>query len=363
MRLTKLIIAGLTVISTSLSGPVHAAAFSVASGLTDYAEIVELDCNFEFRPGREFQFPTADSVLQSYGYVLWKNKPALIAEPLDYSLHQGRRGKLSGDFVVRDGIAWFAGVLDDCTRVYAEDASTHSELNRLEHLLFNGKVVFADTYAAARNLINHDVIVRGEGLEPRQRLYTDERSRWFGLSDRQILKVVGIDMHRYAHAKGVGPFFLVVENEDGNQGLIKYNPEYLEVPHGVLPIYSTPPVRDLTAAPLPARASYVGPREEGNQPIPGENGYLLTINRFDREVDGQEALLEMQQAGFQARLMPRAQADGQVIHELQIAGFPSRPLAESMARIVASRFGWIRTPEVKADVSASAPASTARSGR
>ena len=362
MRLTKLIFAGLLAILWSLAGPVHAAAFSVAGGLSDYAEIVEVDCNFEFRPGREFQFPSADEVLQSYGFILWKNKPSLIAEPLDYSLHQGRRGKLSGDMVIRDGIAWFSGVLDDCTRVYAEDASVHSELNRIEHLLFNGKVVFADTYAAARELINHDVIVRGEGLEPRQRLYTAERSRWFGLSDRQILRVVGIDMHRYAHAKGVGPFFLVVENDQGQRGLIKYNPEYLEVPHGVLPIYSTPPARDLATAPLPARASYIGPREDGNQPIPGENGYLLSINRFEREADGHAALLEMQQAGFQARLVARNQAD-RVIHELQIGGFPSRPLAESMARIVASRFGWIRTPEVKAEVSAAPSASKTRSAR
>ena len=362
MRLTKLILAGLMAIFWPLSGHVYAAAFSVAGGLSDYAAIVEVDCNFEFRPGREFQFPSADEVLQSYGYILWKNKPALIAEPLDYSLHQGRRGKLSGDLLVRDGIVWFSGVLDDCTRIYAEDASTHSELNRLEHLLFNGKVVFADTYAAARGLINHDVIVRGEGLEPRQRLYTSERSRWFGLSDRQVLKVVGIDMHRYAHAKGVGPFFLVVENDAGKRGLIKYNPEYLEVPHGVLPIYSAPPARDLAASPLPARASYVGPREEGNQPMPGENGFVLTMNRFERQSDGQAALLELQQAGFQARLVQTG-APQQLVYELRIDGFPSRPLAESMARIVASRFGWIRTPEVKADVSASTPSNTARSAR
>ena len=349
-------------IASVLFGSAQAATFSVADGLSDYAQIVEVNCNFEFRPGREFQFPSADDVLQSYGYILWKNKPSLMSEPLDYSLHQGRRGKLTGDFVVRDGIVWFAGVMDDCTRVYAEDDSTHSELNRLEHLLFNGKVVFADTYAAARSLLNHDVIVRGEGLEPRQRLYTAERSRWFSLSDRQVLKVVDIDMHRYAHAKGVGPFFLVVENQHGQQGLIKYNPEYLEVPHGVLPIYSAPPARQLTSAPLPARARYIGPRVEGNQPIPGEHGFVLSINRFARQADGQAALLEMQQAGFDAQLVPRMAQDA-TYYQLQISGFPSRPLAESMARIVASRFGWIRRPEVEAEMAAAPAPSNARSAR
>ena len=61
MRLTKLILAGLMAIFWPLSGHVYAAAFSVAGGLSDYAAIVEVDCNFEFRPGREFQFPSAES--------------------------------------------------------------------------------------------------------------------------------------------------------------------------------------------------------------------------------------------------------------------------------------------------------------
>ena len=323
-----------------LSGTANAAAFSPSSGMSDYANIVELNCNYQYRPGREFQFPSADKVLQPYGFILWKSKPSLVSPPLDYSLNLGRRGKLSGEFVYNDGIRWFTGVMDDCSRVYAEDASAHAERSSLEHLMFHGKVFFADTYAAAKTLIGHDVIVRGKGLEPRQRLYTQQRKQYYSLSDGQVLKVVGIDTHRYAHAKGVGPFFLRVENAQKQQGLIKFNPDYLEVPYGVLPVYQRTPARVFVDDPLPARASTGGSRPSGNQPMLGENAFALTVKHFNSEAEGLAAELELKQAGFSARLMPTTTAQG-LSYELQVEGFASERLATSMARILANRFGWI----------------------
>ena len=326
------------------AGLAQAVSFSAASGVLDYARIVELGCNFEFRSGWEFEFPSADPVLQPYGFILWKNKPSLISNPLDYSLHEGRRGKLTGDTVIHDGILWYAGVMDDCTRIYAEDASTHSKNSALEHLIFHGKVFFADTYAAARSLIGHDVIVQGEGLEPRQRLYTSERQHYFPLRDGQVLRVVGIDTHRYAHTKGVGPFFLEVENAEQRRGLIKYNPEYLRVPHGVLPVFVQAPGREFANIELPARTRFLANTKQGTRPIPGDDAYVLTLNRFRRESDGLNAVAELELAGFSAYLMPAQDQTGR-LYELRVGGFSSAGLAESMAQILANRFGWIEVPD------------------
>ncbi|MGJ8670562.1 MAG: SPOR domain-containing protein [Oceanococcus sp.] len=340
MRFSRKFIALITLQLSVFATAGQAVSFPAASGVLDYARIVELGCNFEFRSGWEFEFPSADPVLQPYGFILWKNKPSIVSNPLDYSLHQGRRGKLTGELVVRDGIRWYTGVMDDCTRIYAEDASTYSKNSPLEHLIFHGKVFFADTYAAAQSLIGHDVIVQGAGLEPRQRLYTPDRRHYFPLQGGQVLRVVGIDTHRYAHTKGVGPFFLVVENADQRRGLIKYNPEYLRVPHGVLPVYVRAPGREFANNELPGRKRFLNKARQGNHPIPGDDAYVLTLNRFRRESDGLNAVAELELAGFSAYLMP-PENQTEMLYELRVEGFSSAGMAESMARILANRFGWI----------------------
>lgn len=349
MERSKLRQIALTTLCASVCSVSSAALNSAADGFTDYARIVEVGCNFEYRPGREFQFPTADSVLQPYGFVLWRAEPSLAANPLDYSLHQGRRGKLSGETVIRDGVVWYSGLLDDCTHVYAEDASANASRDGLEHLSFSGKVFFADTYAAAKSLIGHDVIVRGEGLEPRQRLYTHSRRLFYRLSDRQVLRVLGIDTHRYAHAKGVGPFFLQVENAHGKRGLIKYNPDYLELPHGPLPIYQSPPGREFASTNLPAGLS--GERVQGNQPMPYE-GYALNLNRFTKQSTGLQAVAELQEAGFNAQLLEQDMS-----WNLRVEGFATERMAQAMLRILASRFGWLQLESLQA------PTTLAQSGR
>lgn len=334
----------------AFAGLAQPISFSAVGGMADYARVVELNCNFEYRSGLEFQFPSADPVLRPYGFVLWKSKPSIVSRPLDYSLYQGHRGKLSGETVLRDGIRWYTGVLDDCSRIYAEDASAHAQRPGLEHLMFHGKVFFAETYAAAKKLIGHDVIVRGPGLEPRQRLYTRERDTHYSLSDKQVLRVVGIDTHRYAHAKGVGPFFLQLENADGKQGLIKYNPDYLEVPHGILPVSVPLPGRGFAQTHLPARKDAVQAAVQGNQPMPRQRAYLLSVQQFRNENQAAQAMAELQQAGFDAVVMPQPKSQGGPAFELRIEGFSSAALARSMARILANRFGWIKTDTTHAVV-------------
>jgi hypothetical protein len=319
-------------------GATHAAAASATTAIStsgNFAEITTLDCDFDYRPGREFLFPSADPVLQGYGFVLWKVEPSLVSEPLSYARYQGRHGKLTGASLVRQGVRWFEGVLDDCSPVYAEDASSHAEYAGLDHLAFHGKIVFADTYAAAKTLIGHDVLVLGEGLEPRQRLYTSSRTRYYPLFDGEALKVIGIDMHRYAFAKGVGPFFLEVINARNEVGLIKFNPEYLEVPHGSLPVYPKPRTRDFASG-LPKRDVI-----QANSPILGDTNYQLTISRFTHEADGLAAVYDLEQAGFSARLWPQATTKGVIIYTLQIDGFQTAALAQSLADILARRYGWL----------------------
>lgn len=118
-------------------------------------------------------------------------------------------------------------MLDTCRPVYAEDASGYSAASPAFHLEMHGKIVFDDTLSFARGLIGSDVVVLGQGLEPNHRLYTPVRGDSFPLAANARLSVVSVDTHRYAHAKGVGPFFLTVLDAAGRRGLIKYNPRYI----------------------------------------------------------------------------------------------------------------------------------------
>ncbi len=313
-----------------------AAASSPAAGATaEYSQIVELDCDFEFRPGREFQFPTADPILQGYGFVLWKKQPSLRSEPLDYAHYHQRRGKLTGKTLIREGVRWYEGYLDDCSPVYAEDASVHSQLSGMAHLALHGKIIFSDTYAVAKGLIGQTVWVRGTGLEPRQRLYTADPDTHFALHDGEPLKVVGMDLHRYAFAKGVGPFFLRVLNAEGEHGLIKFNPKYLVTPQGELALHLPPRAREF--GPRPPRVNAV----MGNRPLLTESAYVLNISPFLTKTDGQAAVSELEEAGFAASLLPET-LDGAVSYRLLIAGFPTVSLARSMAEILAHRFGRLQ---------------------
>ena len=180
--------------------------------------------------GDSFVFASADRVLQSYGYVMWRQQPSLVAEPLPYADYVGRRGRLTGRVLQRQGERWLEAVLEDCQRVYAEDASRHSPHAPLRHLELHGRVYFTDSLQRAKRLVGQVVTVKGEGLIPRQRLYTARRDVWYPLEAEQSLRVIGVDTHRYAHAKGIGAFFLKVENAAGQRGLVKFNPRYLQWP-------------------------------------------------------------------------------------------------------------------------------------
>ncbi len=300
-------------------------------------------CDFAALEGLEFRFSPADADLREFEYVLFKKAPSLAREPLAYAMVSGRRGKLTGRTVIRDGITWFEGVLDDCSPVYAEDASRNSSFDPLDHLAFFGKVVFEQLHRDARELLGQELIVRGEGLEPRQRLYTADRYRSYPLHDAQRLTVIGIDARRYAHAKGVGPFFLRVVNELGQVGLIKLNPRYLRRPHGELALRSLQapvlpeeqPTRAEEPATLQVAASNSG---FGRQ---RQRSYVLTVSHFLDEAQGLAAEQILERDGFNARLQAYGDAAGGVIYKLQIAGLASQELAAEMARMLAGRFEWI----------------------
>lgn len=300
-------------------------------------------CDFDAVQGLEFRFSPADADLREFEYVLFKKAPSLAREPLAYAMVSGRRGKLTGRTVVRDGITWFEGVLDDCSPVYAEDASRNSAFDPLDHLAFFGKVVFEQWHRDARSLLGQELIVRGEGLEPRQRLYTADRYRSYPLHDGQRLTVIGIDGRRYAHAKGVGPFFLRVANELGQVGLIKLNPRYLRRPGQELALRTlqlpAPAPEEAPAQTVPANwevaASSAG---FGRQ---RQRSYVLTVSHFLDEAQGLAAEQILERDGFNARLQAYGDAAGGVIYKLQIAGLASQELAAEMARMLAGRFEWI----------------------
>ena len=198
-------------------------------------------CAYDSVRGDEFRFPTADRALQHYGFVLWRETASIVSDPLAYDRVSGRRGKLTGKTIYEHGINWFEALMEDCSYIYAEDASRFSNYHGLEHLKLHGKVVFFDLLAVANELIGEVLIVQGAGLESRQRLYTESRAHSYPLHDGERLTVLGIDEHRYAHAKGVGPFFFRVQRKAGQTGLIKFHPKYVRTTQGLLPLKYFPP--------------------------------------------------------------------------------------------------------------------------
>ncbi len=298
-------------------------------------------CDFAAVEGLAFRFSPADEDLRDFEYVLFKRAPSLASEPLDYAAVSGRRAKLSGRTVVRDGITWFEGVLDDCSPLYAEDASRNSAFEPLDHLAFFGKVVFDQLHREARDLLGQELIVRGEGLEPRQRLYTADRYRSYPLRDGERLAVIGIDGRRYAHAKGVGPFFLRVVNEIGQVGLIKLNPRYLRRPDGELALSPLQMPALAEAEPTPAPDAWQVAATNSGFGRQRQRSFVLTVSHF---LDQQQALAAeqiLERDGFNARLQTYSDEAGGVIYKLQIAGLASQELATEMARMLAGRFEWI----------------------
>lgn len=290
-------------------------------------------CDYAQRSGRPFRFATADASLQDYGYVLWKTAPSLAEEPLDYARYHGREGKLTGRSLRRDGVRWFEGIMPDCSLVYAEDASSNADYAGVDHLDMHGKIVFEDTLDKALGLVGAEVVVQGEGLEPGQRLYTAHPTENYPLSDGERLRVVGVDTHRYAHAKGIGPLFLQVRNTAGEQGLIKFNPRYLDAVSGEFPLNPLP--RMHAAAPaLPGREAAQGGGD-------WRRDYVLTVSNFHDESAGLAAARVLTRDGFNADLRAQPGVQG-TVYKLQIAGFPTLDLAAAMAGILARRFNWVQ---------------------
>ncbi len=314
-----------------LAGVCAAIALPLAASVSSSDLGSSAVCSFEQLSGREFEFATADPILQPYGFVLWKTKPSLAQEPLAYAPYQGRRGKLTGRTLVRNGIRWYEGRMDDCTAIFAEDASRNSDYIGVDHLSFHGKIIFADTWKSAHRLIGRQVQVRGAGLEPGQRLYTAERERSYALHDGEWLKVTGVSGHRYAHAKGVGPLFLQVDKASGERGLIKFNPKYLRVADGEFP------VRPRRRSELfgPDLAAVVARAEARSA------GYTLTVSDFDSEEVGKAAAQLLERDGFNAALSPQRGRYG-TVYSLQMAGFPTLDRATAMAGILAMRFNWAK---------------------
>lgn len=332
------------ILSLWLAGAAIAQAPAATSAAPERAPApvtAEPACDFDALPGREFRFSTADPVLRPYGFVLWKPSPSLFAEPLSYAEVSGRRGKLTGELIERDNLRWHVGFLDDCRPVYAEDASAHSDYDRQLHLELNGKIIFSDIEAAAEQLIGRDVIVQGPGLEPRQRLYTPERGRFHPLRGGDRLRVVGIDPHRYAHAKGVGPLFLEVQRPSGARGLIKFNPDYVRLPDGSLPLRS-PRVFVLgeDAEAEPGFVSRGAGERVTTQPRPlgAGRGYLVTLATLPDETAGWSAVRELKNEGYTARL--KVQPDGaDLAYQLQVLGFDTPAAARAAGEALAGRYG------------------------
>lgn len=226
-------------------------------------------CDYPGISAPEFVFSEADQRLQRFGYVLWHRNPSVLEEPLAYNGYAGRRGKLLADVIKADNRLWHVAVMQNCEKVYAQRNVPGAPFQGLKHLEYNGRVYFRSGLLHAKRLVNQNIWVNQTGLEVRQKMYTANPSVSYPLVHGQKLTVVGVDTKRYSHTKGVGPFFLRVRDERGQEGLLKFNEQYFfdrpeqiqmaggySQPHSSMAApHSPPPVRDRVRVVPPAPPS------------------------------------------------------------------------------------------------------------
>lgn len=198
----------------------------IASAQRMQAPRVQASCDYSEISAPEFVFSEADERMRRFGYLLWHKSPSVLEEPLEYGAYVNRRGKLLANVINADNRLWHVAVMENCEKIFAERNVPGAPFQGLKHLEYNGRVYFRSGLLHAKRLVNKDIWVNETGLEVRQKMYTADPRISYPLSHGQRLQVIGVDTKRYAHTKGVGPFFLRVRDDQGRDGLLKFNEQY-----------------------------------------------------------------------------------------------------------------------------------------
>lgn len=228
-RIGYRVILMLTLIS---SGPVWSSTNIPATVNTSAA------CEFDALPGLEFVFAELDDSLAFHPgepasvnpddsvFVLWRSQPSPKAPPLSRDFG-GRHGKVTGRYFWNQGERWVTAQLDDCREVYALDTSRYTGEGPLMHLQSVGRIYYAKHLDFAVSLIGRDLRASWSTLEPNHRLYRESGGKSVRLIPGESLHVLGVETRRYGFTKGLGGFYLLVRNRQGEEGLVKFHHDYL----------------------------------------------------------------------------------------------------------------------------------------
>jgi hypothetical protein len=168
----------------------------------------------QHRIGKEVVFREREASLQKYGYQSLGLRPA-PAERLDYDKFVGKKGTVTG--VVKQSVFEFWQIrLETGDTVYAMKSNVFPD--QIDGMYFTDDVTEATGRIGKSIWIN-----QARKTARRQQLITEDRNVSYPLGHLEQVKVLGVFTKSLGHAYGGAPFFIKVERNNGEAGLIGYD--------------------------------------------------------------------------------------------------------------------------------------------
>lgn len=168
----------------------------------------------QHRIGKEVVFRESEASLQKYGYHSLSLRPA-PAERLDYSKFVGKKGTVTG--VVKQSVFEFWQIrLETGDTVYAMKSRVFPD--QIDGMYFTDDVTEATGRIGKSIWIN-----QARKTARRLQLITEDRNVSYPLGHLEQVKVLGVFTKVLGHAYGGAPFFIKVERNNGEAGLIGYD--------------------------------------------------------------------------------------------------------------------------------------------
>jgi len=175
-------------------------------------EEYQSNCNYNLLDGEEFVFRKKDLSLSKFGYQSFYSSD--FSRGLSYEKYVGMKGKVIGNYR-RNYNTYNKIVMENCEIVYADENSVVSSISG---------TYYVETYNEAKTLIGKYILANQNRWRNKPIvLYTDNENISYPLSHLEELKVIGINTISLGHSTGGEPFFLDVETEHKQHGLMGYD--------------------------------------------------------------------------------------------------------------------------------------------
>jgi len=163
--------------------------------------------------GKEFVFREMDSALQGRGYIQFY-RSFDSADPLPYKPYAGKKGKIIGLVTSPYGPEYWKVKLETGEILYAAYWMYKESDGFLE------AIYFVEDYNEAKKLLGKYVWTKKE-----ETLITEDANVSYHLKHLEKVKVLGIFTKMLGHSNTLYPFYLKVQKETGEVGLLPYKPE------------------------------------------------------------------------------------------------------------------------------------------